>query len=413
MIRQGFFAHAALPVVRAPLYGVAKCGLCGLDKTCLSPRMPVAGKGKKGILVVGEAAGRTEDERNVPFVGPAGRFLQDELESMGVNLHEDCWVTNALSCRPPNNTIKNPKSVEYCRPLVIKALEEYKPEKVLLFGLRAAQSVYGWLWREGISSVTKWLYWNVPSQRLNAWVSCHYHPSFLLRQSDKRKDQDEAQVALLLFRRGLQASLDKPGRPWDEVPDYRKHVQVIQDREKAYQAIQGFLQRKRPFAFDFENDRLKPDGKGSRIVCCALSDGEITVSYPWDGPAVEATLRLLHSSIPKIGYNAKHEDRWTRKHFGFGPSNWAWDGMLAAHTLDNRAGVCGLKFQSFVLLGQDSYDDSLRPLLKPRDGKEINDVKAIDKDALLLYCGMDALLEYLVAEIQTEQLGVKLDKKGT
>ena len=69
---------------------VPKCGVCRLYKSCQSPKMKPYGKGRKGILILGEAPGKEEDKRGKPFVGPFGRFLKDHLEMVGIDMDRDC-----------------------------------------------------------------------------------------------------------------------------------------------------------------------------------------------------------------------------------------------------------------------------------------------------------------------------------
>ncbi len=79
--------------------------------------------------------------------------------------------------------------------------------------------------------------------------------------------------------------------------------------------------------------------------------------------------------------------------------------MLAAHVLDNRQAICGLKFQAFVQLGAEAYDEHIQQFLKARKGKKTNLVKdEVDLRQLLTYCGTDTLLEYLLAETQVSQM---------
>jgi hypothetical protein len=108
--------------------------------------------------------------------------------------------------------------------------------------------------------------------------------------------------------------------------------------------------------------------------------------------------------IPKIAANAKFEERWTRKTFGHGINKWDFDTMLAAHLLDNKPGVCGLKFQAFVKLGQESYNDHIEPYLKADGSNEENRIKEIAIKELLIYNGLDSLLEWKLAKIQKREI---------
>src|SRR6185503_19587936 len=112
---KGFFAVDEF--LERPAVGlVPRCGACGLLKTCESPKMAPYGKGKRGVLIVGEAPGQSEDERGRPFVGKSGQFLRGTLEGLGFDMDRYAWTTNALICRPPNNQTPDNKRISYCRP---------------------------------------------------------------------------------------------------------------------------------------------------------------------------------------------------------------------------------------------------------------------------------------------------------
>ncbi len=103
---QGFFPASIWNTgTKAPASVVPRCGACGLYKTCKSPKMTPDGAGRRRILIVGDMPGAAEDALDRPFVGPAGQYLEQVLASMGVDLREDCWLTNALICHPPHGRI--------------------------------------------------------------------------------------------------------------------------------------------------------------------------------------------------------------------------------------------------------------------------------------------------------------------
>jgi hypothetical protein len=113
--------------------------------------------------------------------------------------------------------------------------------------------------------------------------------------------------------------------------------------------------------------------------------------------------KLLLSPVPKIGWNIKYEDRWFAA-MGVSVNNWAWDGMQAAHVLDHRPGITGLKFQAYVRLGQSSYGDRVHPMLEASSGNDPNRIRQVDLRELLLYNGLDSLLTYNVAVAQRKEL---------
>lgn len=399
-MQHGFLSESSLLQSKAPPSLVPRCGACGLFKGCRSPKMPFDGKGKRKILIVGEAPGSEEDREGKPLVGPTGKMLESYLAEFGVEMRRDCWLTNSAICHPPGNRYPD-KTVDYCRPTVIRTIEKLQPEVIILLGGKAIQSVIGWLWGGEIGPVSRWVGWQIPSQQLNAWVCPTWHPAYLLRE----KNEKTRGVTELLLKEHLEAACSLKGRPWREVPDYRSCIQIEMNPEQVAKLIRTISRDDvREWAFDFETDRLKPDHPASQIVCCAISDGLITLAYPWHGTAIEATRLFLESNIPKIGYNLKFEDRWCRKIFSCGVNNWVWDGMLAAHTLDNRPGITSLKFQAFVRLGVPAYNEHIRPFLEAKGVNEVNRIREVDLQDLLTYNALDALLEWKVAEHQRKEM---------
>ena len=399
----GFYRKTELATIRPPDPLVARCGSCGLLDGCSSPKMPVHGKGRRKILIVGESPGGEEDRANRPFVGKAGQHLRAALDKQGVDLDDDCWTTNANICHPPRNKTPTDKQVGYCRPNLTRAVRDLQPEGIVLLGKNAVRSLIGWLWKDDPGSMDRWAGWTIPCQRLNTWVHPVHHPSYAMRQLEARDTATQ-----MYFEHYLREAFRVEGRPWpDGPPDYASRLRLVHDDREAADAVLLFKRAGR-IAFDFETDRLKPDAEGSRIVSCSVSDGETSIAYPWLGEAVRATKELLRSPVPKIAANVKFEARWTRKHLGIEVRNWVWDTVVAAHLIDNRPEVCGLKFQAFVLLGQESYDDSVRPFLKGRDqgGNSPNRVGEIDLRSLLKYNAMDSLLEWEVARVQMERMGM-------
>jgi uracil-DNA glycosylase family 4 len=401
MPRQGFFSKSELaappPAPRVPL-----CGACGLFRKCHSPKMPVSGRGRKKILLVAEAPGRDEDRAGRQFVGVSGQMLEEHLSRNGVDMRHDCWLTNALICRPPGNEIEDNRQVGYCRPNLLRSVEELRPEVIVLMGKQVVRSLIGHIFREQMGdkklTMARWAGWQIPCQRYNAWLCPLYHPAAVLRA----KEQPNGPALRLTFERHLRAACKLRDRPWDPVPDFRKDVEVILDPAAA--AIRLAKYTGGAIAFDYETDRLKPDHPDARIVSCSVCwEGQETIAYPWHGEAVTATKKLLfNADVRKVGQNIKFEERWTRREFGRGVRGWDWDCMLASHCLDNRAAVTSLKFQAFVRLGQEDYSTHVSPYLEAPDGggNTPNRIRRVDLESLLLYNGLDSLLEYKLWEAQ-------------
>lgn len=405
---RGFFAASSLAQVKPKPSLIPRCGECGLYQNCKNPKMQVSGKGGKGILVVGDAPGKEEDEQGSQFVGKSGKLLRKELARLGVDLDADCWQTNAIICRTADDGTPNSAQIDACRPNYIKAVTELQPRLILVLGAPAVSAVVGTLWHDDTGPITRWAGWAIPTHSWNAWVCPTYHPSQILRSAKDKPDP----VMQLWWRRHLTdaVTLARADRPWlnGSPPDYRKKVECIYEPAAAATILDEMVRRGGPVAVDYETNMLKPDGPGARIVCCSASwQGRRTIAYPWHGPAIEATRRLLRSPMPKIASNLKFEDRWSRAILGTPVRNWAFDTMVGAHALDNRYGITSIKFQSFIRYGVQDYASHIKPYLTSKGNEETNRILTeIDKRDLYLYCGLDSLLEYMVAVDMRKELGM-------
>lgn len=308
---KGFWSDSDLRRSK-PLPVKAECFKCGLDKSCLQKRpMPVYGKGKLGVLVVGESPGEEEDREGRPFIGPAGRLLRDHLGAIDVDLDNDCWTINSVRCRPPRNNTKE-KHVNFCRPNVIDDIKSLSPKTIILLGTHAVRSVIGWLWKgDDIGGALRWAGWRVPVTEPNLWLCPTYHPSYVLRE---RKDDFKNVPLENAFSRHLRDAFDQEDRPWKEKPDYTRGLQVELDPHRASLLIDNVLHTGKPFAWDLETDRLFPDHPDSEIICCSVSNGQASVAALWHGEAREAFCRILASELPKIVWNVKFEAGWAGRH---------------------------------------------------------------------------------------------------
>ena len=371
-----------------------RCGLCGLYKTCRSPKMPVYGRGGKGVLVVGEAPGETEDEKGRPFIGKAGQYLRQALREIGVDLDRDAWTTNAVICRPPKNKTPDSRQISYCRPNLQAVLEKYEPQVVVTLGKSALESVITPYWTGDLGGLERWTGWTIP---LGAWICPTYHPSYLLRMRNPLMDRE--------FRTHLRRAFGKKAPP-PQKANPAEGVELIWDESEIVKAIKAMDREGGIVVVDYETNTIKPDWPKATIHSCALSDGRRTISFPWIGRAIAATGKLLASSqTRKIAHNLKFEERWTLATFGHGVRNWWWDTMIATHCLDNRPGICGLKFQALVRLGVPSYNTAIEPFLSATSNGVYNRIHLADARQLLTYGGIDALLEYRLAMLQRRDFG--------
>ncbi len=129
-------------------------------------------------MVIGEAPGAREDEAGVPFVGRSGQLLFALIEEICGLSREQCYVTNVVKCRPPENRDPKPDEVASCSRFLSGQLETVAPQVVLCVGNFAARSVLGT--REGITSLRG----RVHQVGGRATVAT-FHPAYALRGGAK------------------------------------------------------------------------------------------------------------------------------------------------------------------------------------------------------------------------------------
>lgn len=392
------FADSEVDQADPRLMTRSQCGKCGLYKTCNSPKMEPTGQGRKGVLIVAEAPGQTEDEEGIQLIGKAGQELRTHLKSLGCDLDRDCWKTNCVICRPVFNEIKD-EYIEYCRPNLNKTIDTLNPSVVILLGSASVKSLIGAEWDRSVGTIGRWVGWRIPLQSRNVWICPSWHPSYLLRS--------KSEVLTGWFRQHLKAALELDSKPWDKVPNWQNDIKVEKSPSLAAKLIRVASKQSGddPISFDYETDRLKPDHPDSSIVSCAICwGGKRTLAFPWSGEAVQATSELLQSPVPKIGANIKFEQRWTKSILGHGVRNWMWDCMIASHVLDCREDITSVKFQAFVKLGLPLWSTRVEQFLYAKSGNQKNRIREANLDDLLLYNGMDALVEYKLAQVQMREM---------
>lgn len=108
------------------------CTKCALRKTCTQV-VPGSGSTKAKIMFIGEGPGKKEDELGVPFVGAAGKFLDEMLGVIKLK-REDVYIANTVKCRPPENRDPLPKEKEACWPWLIQQIQTIKPKLIVTLG---------------------------------------------------------------------------------------------------------------------------------------------------------------------------------------------------------------------------------------------------------------------------------------
>lgn len=114
---------------------VRACTLCALHRG-RTHAVPGEGSGISGLYFIGEGPGFHEDQQGRPFVGAAGQFLAELLESIGLD-RRTVWITNVVRCRPPDNRDPLPEEIARCRVYTQRQLATLRPKVIVTLGRHA------------------------------------------------------------------------------------------------------------------------------------------------------------------------------------------------------------------------------------------------------------------------------------
>jgi len=163
----------------ADLYAeVESCQKCALAQ---GRNLAVPGEGPEdtAIMFIGEAPGYHENRLGRPFVGAAGKFLEQLLASIGMS-REDVYICNIIKCRPPKNRDPLPNEIEACRPYLDRQIELTNPRLIVTLG---RHSMARWFPKATISRIH-----GKPARFGELIVLPFFHPAAALHQPKYRAD---------------------------------------------------------------------------------------------------------------------------------------------------------------------------------------------------------------------------------
>ena len=148
------------------------------------------GNPSAGLMFVGEGPGAEEDARGEPFVGRAGKKLDEMIRSIGLE-REDVYIANVVKCRPPDNRTPEAEEMSTCSPFLFAQIEAIRPRVIVALGAPAAKTLLGS--RQGITQIrgTWGSFRGIP-------VMPTFHPAYLLRaytQENRRKVWEDLKAA--------------------------------------------------------------------------------------------------------------------------------------------------------------------------------------------------------------------------
>lgn len=165
-----------------------QCTRCGLCETRHNVVFGV-GNPNADVMFVGEGPGEQEDLQGSPFVGPAGKLLDDMLSIIDLSRESNCYIANIVKCRPPRNRDPLDTEQDACIGYLRNQVALVRPKIIVCLGRIAAKRLIDPDYR-----ITRqhgqWV------QRGDIWMTAIYHPSALLRDLAKRPETFDDLIAL-------------------------------------------------------------------------------------------------------------------------------------------------------------------------------------------------------------------------
>ncbi|MEC3765597.1 uracil-DNA glycosylase [Cupriavidus sp. SS-3] len=183
--REAAIAAMDWPALEAAVAGCTACGLC---QTRTNTVFGVGARQAEWMLV-GEAPGENEDLQGEPFVGQAGKLLDNMLGALGLARGRNVFIANVLKCRPPGNRNPEAEEVAQCEPFLRRQIALVRPRVIVVLGRFAAQSLLRTTTPIGKLRGTVHAYEGIP-------VVVTYHPAYLLRTlTDKARAWEDLCLA--------------------------------------------------------------------------------------------------------------------------------------------------------------------------------------------------------------------------
>jgi DNA polymerase len=194
-------AGAHLDMIRSDIGECTRCKLHALGR-----RQIVFGVGNPNaqLMFVGEAPGEDEDRQGIPFVGRAGQLLTKIIEAMGMR-RDDVYIANVIKCRPPGNRNPEPDEVVTCEPFLFRQIDTIAPRVIVSLGTFATKALLRV--NDPISRLRGRTY-----QYRGAALVPTFHPAFLLRSPQYKRETWEDMKRVLEILREPPASRSEPDR---------------------------------------------------------------------------------------------------------------------------------------------------------------------------------------------------------
>jgi len=382
-----------LPKTNNQLPVIPDCQTCGALQKCKAPSQSWdhVKNPRKTVIVVDRPD--SDVAKSLEF----GEFktLRALLDRVGGPSFAQFAIVPASAC-----TEAGEGSWRHCLPLLSRQIKAINPEKIIVFGNEAMQSISKWLWGEDAGLYDRWYGHQIPCRELNAWICPVGYSRKLMN----------AEVSQLWAYRHMRSALRLSGRPYTKPPQYAKQYTLSYDLNKT-RIMLDMAKQSSITAFDYETTGLKPEAFGHKIISCAVAwlqedNTPHCVSFMVTPDSTPYLVDYLKSPVPKIAANLKFEERWSRQLLGTPVRSWCLDTVITAHMEDPGKTVAGLKFQAFARLGVPYYAGDVEPFFGSDGSNQLNQIHRVPTHKLLEYNALDSLSELDLGILQMTENGL-------
>jgi len=376
------------------------CTVCGRRLEATTPQLTSNFLGSQTLIVVDTPTQTDDSAGYLGLRGGMGRLVADTLRKLGTSPNDDCFVASANRCFSSKK--QTVTQIECCRKNLLALIKEKQPKVIIPMGEQALFALIGHRYPDDLGGFEKWRGWVIPDQELGCFIAPVWHPQDVINANRPEMDW--------WFKRDLQFAVSYAKH--HPFPKYKEPViEVIEDLSTLDKITEGTV------SVDLETTGIKPHAPGHRIVTAAIAtspDHAYAFMMPETRSARAPFVRLMENhNVKKMGHNIKFEHTWIETRLKAVVQPWSWDSMLAAHILDNRPGICGLKFQTYVTQGIMDYSSDVSPYLKSGGARaganELNRVMELCNTSqgrvlLLRYNALDTIHQYRLSIHQKNRL---------
>jgi len=389
-----------------------ECNVCPLNNVeNAHPKMEATGSEQPEVLIIGEAPGRTEDERGKQFVGKAGKVLRDRIP--------DGWDsklrwTNAVQCRSPDNRTPEIIELNCCKPRIERDVVRTKPRAIFGFGATPLfqivdpdskhRSISLWRGRKLPVNVGGHLCWYFPM----------HHPSYIskLRKYEPKdlnsygSDEEFAFVCDVKNAFGQIDSLPDP--VIHSVEEATADIELVDDINRVAELLE-IAGNDPTCGVDLETNCLRPYTTDAKILTMSCSSRSTTFAFAVDHPGATWTKLerkqldvlikrfLYEAKCRKIVHHLPFELEWFGYFYGTGcfySSVWE-DSESQAYMLDARRGGLSLDFLCLINFGLN---------LKAISGLDRKNLEKVPVHQVLRYNGVDSRYHRLLYIAQLKEI---------